>query len=77
MDFIKPHLIKWYSKVALRVAEKNIKLSFRDLEKSSIKLTETKSHRAFNECCIINNLLPKYTNRYRYKRYFKKIIEKE
>ena len=33
-------------------------------EKDIESNNETESHRSFNECCLINNLLPVYTNIY-------------
>ena len=38
-----------------------LKNKFREAERTSIKLIETESHRSFNECCLINNLLIIYT----------------
>ena len=54
------------SKVITKLINGNVRKLFRDIEKKSIKLIETKSHRAFNECCLNNNLLPNYTNIYIY-----------
>ena len=39
-----------------------VKRSYRELEKISIKLIKIKCHLKFNETCIINNLLPCYSN---------------
>ena len=52
----------WLSKIILRSLDNDKKAKFRELEKTSIKLTETRSHQLFNKCCMINNLLPTYTN---------------
>ena len=37
------------SKVITKLINENVRKLFRDIEKKSIKLIETKSHRAFNE----------------------------
>ena len=47
-----------------KIINENVRKLFRDIEKKSIKLIETKFHRAFNEWCVNNNLLPNYTNIY-------------
>ena len=52
------------SKVITKLINGNVRKLFRNIEKKSIKLIVTKSHRAFNECCLNNNLLPNYTNIY-------------
>ena len=38
------------------------KAVFRTLEKLTIKKTKTRSRCSFNNACLTNNLLPKYTN---------------
>ena len=55
-------VIKWISKVLLRTSGNVIKHAFRRLERNSIKLVTMKSHLRFNETCLNNELLPKYTN---------------
>ena len=53
-----------------KIGNGNVRNLFRDIKKKLIKLIETKSHRAFNECCLNSKLLPYYTNIY-----INKIIE--
>ena len=62
MEHYRSFATQWMSKVITKVISGNVRKLFRDIEKKSIKLIETKSHRAFNECCLNNNLLPNYTN---------------
>ena len=59
-------LSKWLSFIILRVSSDDIKVLFRKLERLTMKLIKETSHRKFNETCIINYLLPKYTNIYIY-----------
>ena len=40
------------SKVIMKLINGNVRKLFLDIEKKSIKLIETKSHRAFNESCF-------------------------
>ena len=62
MEHYKSFATLWMSKVITKLINGNVRKLFREVEKKSIKLIETKSHRAFNECCLNNNLLPNYTN---------------
>ena len=55
-------LIKWYSKIVLKVSPTNVVHLFRTLEKNSVKLVKTLAHRSFNETCSNNKLLPNYTD---------------
>ena len=64
MEHYKSFATLWMSKVITKLINGNVRKLFRDIEKKSIKLIEIKSHRAFNECCFNNNLLPNYTNIY-------------
>ena len=66
MEHYKSFATLWMSKAITKLIHGNVRKLFRDIEKKSIKLIETKSHRAFNECCLNNNLLPNYTNIYIY-----------
>ena len=66
IEHYKSFATLWMSKVITKLIIGNVRKLFRDIEKKSIKLIETKSHRAFNECCLNNNLLPNYTNIYIY-----------
>ena len=38
--------------IYIQLVNGNVRKLFRGQEKKSIKLIETKSHRAFNECCL-------------------------
>ena len=62
LPFIKSLVIKWLSFTILRSTPLQLKFYFRNIEKKSIKLEKVKSHRSFNETCLINGLLPNYTN---------------
>ena len=66
MEHYKSFATLWMSKVITKLINGNVRKLFRNIEKKSIKLIETKSHRAFNECCLNNNFLPNYTNVYIY-----------
>ena len=56
------YFTKWYSKIVFKFLEENIKTKYRLLEKTSIRLITTRSHRDFNQTCYNNNLLPSYTD---------------
>jgi len=58
---------KWFSYSILRHSPANVKRQFRNLENISIKIAKAEEHLSFNEACIINKLLPTYTNTYNYK----------
>ena len=49
---VRKHVIFWLSKIVFKNSSPNIKTSFRQLEKNSIKLTNVKVHRLFNEACL-------------------------
>ena len=55
-------LTLWYSKIAFRFLSDENKKIFRQLEKVSLKIISAQSHLSFNETCLNNKLLPKYTN---------------
>ena len=68
-QILRRFLVLWASRIVLKTAitsNESLKNKFREAERTSIKLIETESHRSFNECCLINNLLPIYTNIYIY-----------
>ena len=62
MNKIRSFITLWLSRVILRTISPHFKTKLRNIEHLAVKMAETKSHRAFNECCLINNLLPTYTN---------------
>ena len=62
MEQYKSFVTLWMSKVITKLINGNERKLFRDIEKKSIKLIETKSHRVFNGCCLNDNWLPNYTN---------------
>jgi hypothetical protein len=62
MKLIRKLFATWLSKIILKNINENVKQSYRKLENVSLKLISTNAHRCFNETCINNNLLPKYTN---------------
>ena len=66
MKDINSILSLWYSKIVFKIANPEVKTKLRAIENVAIKLLQTRSHRQFNECCIINNLLPLYSNIYIY-----------
>ena len=68
-QILRKFLVLWASRIVFETAitsNESLKNKFREAERTSIKLIETESHRSFNECCLINNLLPIYTNIYIY-----------
>ena len=54
----------WLSKIILKIIPSDTIIIFRKLEKEEIKLLSLKAHRLFNETCLNNNVLPKYTDIY-------------
>ena len=62
MEGINPFLVKWLSFIILRTATPQVKSEYRKIEKMKMKIIKLKSHRSFNETCVINKLLPTYTN---------------
>ena len=59
---INRFLSKWLSTCILKLLNNEQKHQFRKIEKTSLKLLETKAHRQFNITCQNKNLLPNYTN---------------
>lgn len=55
-------LIYWLSFVILRTSSTEIKQLYRKLEKTNIKIIKTRCHLQFNKTCLLNGLLPTYTN---------------
>ena len=51
---------------AFKYAENNEKIAFRKIERLQNKIIKLKCNLQFNETCIINKLLPTYTNIYIY-----------
>ena len=62
MKLENKYFIKWFSFIILRTIPEDTKNKFRLLEKSLKKLKKTQCHLVFNETCVRNELLPKYTN---------------
>jgi len=60
---------KWLSRIILRTSATTIKLAFRKIENISVKIVKLEENQSFNETCIINKLLPTYTNIYIYMLY--------
>ena len=56
-----PILRKWVSKVILKISNRDMIHAYRVLERNTVKLIRTTSHRNFNETCLNNNLLPNYS----------------
>lgn len=52
----------WLSKIIIKISNDEIKHHFRNIERTAIRLITNKCHLSFNQCCIINKLLPTYTN---------------
>ena len=63
---IKKFTIKWLSLVTLKISNHDVVAAFRLVEKIQDKKIKLISHLSFNETCLINNLLPTYTNIYKY-----------
>jgi len=61
-EIIRNICTNWLSFSILRTSHHAIKLKFREIEKISLKIAKTESHLSFNETCVINRLLPTYTN---------------
>ena len=59
-------ITKWLSFVILKTCDIQVKNEYRKLERIKLKLEIVKSHLLFNETCVINKLLPVYTNIYIY-----------
>ena len=59
---IKKYVTKWLSFTILRKSTDEVKCIFRNLERIQEKIVKTKCHLSFNETCVINKLLPTYTN---------------
>lgn len=60
------HFAVWLSRIIFKTSNGEIKVLYRKLEKTALKIVKNESHRKFNECCLINDLLPTYTNIYIY-----------
>ena len=60
----------WLSRIILKVAPKEVKLCFRKLESILSKVTEERTHLAFNEDCLQHQLLPISTNIYVYIQFY-------
>jgi len=59
---VKNIITIWLSFVIIKTINNDCKKEFQILEKYLIKETKLKSHLSFNETCLINRLLPTYTN---------------
>ena len=46
----------------LEIPQGQRKATYRNLERSTLKLEKNKSHPMFNETCYNNDILPAYTN---------------
>ena len=62
MEEINPFLVRWLSFIILRTSTPQVKREYRKIERSKVKILKLKCHQAFNETCVINKLLPTYTN---------------
>ena len=62
MEEINLFLVRWLSFIILRTATPLVKKEYRKIEKCKVKILKLKCHQAFNETCVINKLLPTYTN---------------
>ena len=47
---------------AFKYADNNEKISFKKIERLQNKIIKLKCHLQFNETCIVNKMLPTYTN---------------
>jgi len=59
---IRSVLTKWLSFTILKNSTAEEISIFRKIEKIKTKSTKIIGHRRFNETCIVNKLLPTYTN---------------
>ena len=55
-------LAKWLSFCILRTSSPELKKAFREAERLQERIIKLKTHLKFNKTCLINNLLPTYTN---------------
>ena len=62
MEEINPFLVRWLSFVILKTSTPLVKSEYRKIERIKVKSLKLKCHLAFNETCVINKLLPTYTN---------------
>ena len=63
---IRNIVILWLSRIVLNLISPENKSLFRKLENLEKKKINTQLHREFNQICLKENLLPKYTNIYIY-----------
>ena len=63
---IKNIMVFWLSKCILNIITNEQRKLFRALENDKIKKVKAEQHIKFNEQCINNDLLPKFTNIYIY-----------
>ena len=63
-SIIKKYATKWLSFTAFKYADNNEILAFRKIERLQNKIIKLKCHLQFNETCIINKMIPTYTNVY-------------
>ena len=61
-SIIKKYATKWMSFTAVKYADNNEKIAFIKIERLQNKIIKLKCHLQFNETCIINKMLPTYTN---------------
>ena len=59
-----PILTKWLSKIIIKISDTETIHAYRSLERNSIKLIKTSSHRNFNETCLNNILFIILLNKY-------------
>ena len=52
----------WFSYVVFKTISNEAKEYFRRLEKTSKRLIRVEEHLKFNEICVKEDLLPRYTN---------------
>ena len=61
-SIIKKYANKWMSFTAFKYSDNNEKIAFIKIERLQNKIIKLKCHLQFNETCIINKMLPTYTN---------------
>ena len=63
-SIIKKYATNWMSFTAFKYADNNEKISFRKIERLQNKIIKLQfnCHLQFNETCIVNKMLPTYTN---------------
>ena len=61
MKLFRVYTLLWFSYVIFKTISNEAKVYFRQLEKTAKRLTKVEEHVKFNENCMKEDLLPRYT----------------